>query len=1048
MAPPDPPTPPTAHDARVVLQLLEEIHQLVASAGVVPSAPRLRAAAKLYLDTRDAFEATELTVESHVHQDRPKFLRKLSTRRGILSTTPRDATDATEAPQQQPNSISQEALDGTASTSSLSPQLDLEQSLSPRQPTALDDTSEALLDRIQDMFRQLGETLGRAILDELRQRHLSLQNVLHYVRFLPPAAQWTAYLEKRQEEVQTAFKLPSASVGSPRTSVLMTTRLTDLVGGSDAPLRQLRLNAEFVKVQIRRDVDTVCLFSPDGTMATIFGDDINSDLDSVADRFDLLVTEVYAPFLGAIISAKMEQLVRLSDQWQHDMAALMASPLTADAPLTQIYVRPRKFRSKMSVFPRRLTSVVDERNVLLSSSGAASLGATGGASSSSVATPNVRVLVADADHVGLWWQKTIFSATDRDILTTHTDDTRHIKGASESLDGQLFVPLINESSHDFYRRHVKPHGGLAKWRGHRVLVNNGKDSLWVEATITDVEEQRKCKLQLKRSLESVAEAAAWRDVLRNGEWINLRDLRVTLVPVNPNFRVHMGVKLRTMLDVIQTLVLEISSIFPNETLERRVTTALWQSLEPHVARGEHIYARYLRSALNQDTAISATTNNTPLGRRHGSVERSPSLVLGATSMRNLVAALEHSTSTINNTSTHNLTAPVLTNRPSAKMSVRSVGRRAESAVQIQVMPTVGRRSSMTISLAARQLARFGANMPYFDEKGAYHHQSVAIDLAPNPNGSGTSSSAAAPMTAAVAGGVAVGGSSSGDGGALVLSTFEKLAHHLLEESEMIGPCMQANILAISRAFAQVLQERLTKLVRTLQSRLDQDDTSGLDLTLVEYAQASRLAYVWRLTRHELDAVARQRRVRPPNGGTNLHAEWVDRTFDRMEDMIAAMLQLQAQYLHRALFHECTAYILPSVYEQDWRANKPWFSNSRCTYGVQFLIFRIESLLDGVVLGVLEHFERALGVHERLYELSGWLVVDAVACIAAAYEQMVTSRARATQWKMDVLYLVAGLHRILKVLDKMLAPKSPPPDFTQRGTKRRTSPSPSEDELLV
>ncbi|KAJ0405550.1 hypothetical protein P43SY_009599 [Pythium insidiosum] len=1035
----DTPVSSTAHDARVVLQLLEEIHELVASAGGSPSALRLHAAAKLYLDTRDAFEATELTVEGHVHHDRPKFLRKLSTRRSLL-TSPRDSVDAGDSPPQP--ATQHEAADRTASFSSQSSTATMRHDaalpLSPRQRIAVDDASEALLDRIQEMFRHLGELLSRAILDELRQRHLSLQNVLHYVRFLPPAAQWTAYLEKRQQEVQNAFRSPAVSAGSPRSSVLMTTRLADLVAGSDASLRQLRVNAEFVKAQIRRDVDTVCLFSADGTMATIFGDDINSDLDSVADRFDLLVTEVYAPFLGAIISTKMEQLVRLSEQWQHDMAALMASPLTADAPLTQIYARPRKFRMKISVFPRRLTSVIDERNMLLSASGSASTNTAGtGAAASTATTPNMRVLVADADHVGMWWQKAIFSVTERDILTTHTDDSRQIQSVSETLDGQLYVPLTNESSHDFYRRYIKPHGGLAKWRGHRVLVNNGKDSLWVEVTITEVEDQRKCKLQLKRSLETAPEAAAWRAVLRNGEWINLRDLRLTLVPVNPSFRVHMGVKLRTMMDVIQTLVLEISSIFPNETLERRVTTALWQSLEPHVARGEHIYARYLRSILNQDGAVNSTTSN-PLGRRQGAVERSPSLVLGAASMRNLVAALEHSTT--NSTSTTNVTAQPT--RPIPKMSVRSVGRRAESAVQIQVMPTLGRRSSLTISQAARQLARVGASMPYFDEKGAYHHQSMVLEPVRNPSGSGTSGSAATAVAAPGVTGIAAGGNASAssfvDGATSVLSTFEKLAHHLLEETEMIGPCMQANIIALSRAFAQVLQERLTKLVRTLQSRLDQDDTSGLDLTLVEYAQASRLAYVWRLARHELDAVARQRRPKPPSGGTNLHADWVDRTFDRMEDLVAAMLQLQAQYLHRALFHECTAYILPSVYEQDWRASKPWFGNSRCTYGVQFLIFRIESLLDDVVLNVLEHFERALGVHERLFELSGWLVVDAVACVAAAYEQMVTSRARASQWKIDVLYLVAGLHRILGVLDKMLAPKSPPPEFTQRGTKRPTT----------
>ncbi|KAI9986531.1 hypothetical protein PInf_025481 [Phytophthora infestans] len=113
------------------------------------------------------------------------------------------------------------------------------------------------------------------------------------------------------------------------------------------------------------------------------------------------------------------------------------------------------------------------------------------------------------------------------------------------------------------------HGGLAKWVGQRVLVNNGKDSVWVEVEVVDVDDKR-CKLQMKKSLQKCAEVSSWTQFLSMNEWVNLRELHFIGAPVNPQFRVQMGLKFREILESVQTVVVEISSVFPNGDLNDKL----------------------------------------------------------------------------------------------------------------------------------------------------------------------------------------------------------------------------------------------------------------------------------------------------------------------------------------------------------------------------------------------------------------------------------------------------------------------------------------------
>ncbi|KAL4099596.1 hypothetical protein PRIC1_007397 [Phytophthora ramorum] len=522
-----------SRDELVVLQLLEEIQRLVELAGGVAKPggdvnPRMHPAAKLYLDTRDTFEVIENLVEEHV-QGKPKLLRQLSKQLsssdGVGAPTPR----------------------------------------SPREAPAIPVPNDAAVDRIQEMFRYLGSLLGPSILKELRLRKLSISSILHYVRFLPMEYQWTAYKEARKEEVELVY----------RETLFNSLAIVPVVApaGPQTDNQTLRQRADFVKQQIRKDVDTVCLFAADGVLTTIFGDDGNMVEENVAIKFESLIADVYSGYLREALDVQMKHLTQVSDQWAHDIAVTSSTSKhvgdTGPQLVVQCFYRPRKFRSKGGIFPDMLMNLVNRF----------------------VHLPTVhsgqqpKLLVADPHHVGVWWQKTVCSISERDVTTVHDDESREIFGRVETLDGQLYVPLLGKG------------------------VNNGKDSAWVEVVVINVDDKR-CKLQIKKSIQKCSEVVSWTQFLSLNEWVNMRELRFIGAPVNPNFRVHMGLKFREVLDALHAVVVEISSVFPNGELNDKVGNALWKSVESSISKGEHIFARYFRSILQHDV-LTPTTHATP-----------------------------------------------------------------------------------------------------------------------------------------------------------------------------------------------------------------------------------------------------------------------------------------------------------------------------------------------------------------------------------------------------------------------------------------------------
>ncbi|GMF30264.1 unnamed protein product [Phytophthora fragariaefolia] len=909
-----------SRDEFVVLQLLEEIQRLVELAGGETKEgeeanPRMHPAAKLYLDTRDTFEVIENLVEEHV-KGKPKLLRKLS---------------------KQPSS-------SDVSVSSAP--------TSPRTVLATQVSNEAAIDRIQEMFRRLGSLLGPSILKELRLRKLSMTSILHYVRFLPMEYQWTAYTEARKEEVELVYRETLYRSLAAHSSVPHTTRQSDT--------QALHQRADFVKHQIRKDVDTVCLFAADGTLTTIFGDDGASVEENVAIKFESLIADVYSTYLKETLDVQMKRLTQVSDQWNHDNAIASSSlkqmPVDTGPPLVvQCFYRPRKFRSKGGIFPDMLMNLVN-RFVHLPTAH------TG---------QQAKLLVADPHHVGVWWQKSVFSVSERDVTTLHDDESREIFGRVETLDGQLYVPLLGKGGEHDGARLFGRSGGLAKWIGQRVLVNNGKDSVWVEVEVVDVDDKR-CKLQMKKSLQKCTEILSWTQFLSLNEWVNMRDLRYIGVPVNPHFRVQMGLKFREILESVQAVVADISSVFPNGELNDKVANALWKSVESSISKGEHIFARYFRSILQHD--VLAQVHPTVHAGRTRSLSMARSSSLG------------------------NVFYPGLDNVP-------------QSVVRDMGGPTHPTSPVVNSSRGSSSRQALQASPGYFDENGAYcSRMSLRI-------GRGAiAMRSVAPETPVAT---------------RVLSPFEKLAHHLLEETEIVGTCVQAQNVALSCAFVQVLLEKIAKMKRQLQTMLEMSSCT-IENVISEHANSCRLLFVWRICRHQVDTMARKgrkgKRRHIDNDSRYIHLNWVDHAFERVETQILGMMHSLVHYAHRTFFHECMNHLLPGIYEQPWTASKPWFMNARCSYTVQGFIFRMQLLLEYVNNTVLVEYERNLGVHQKVYELTVQMLLDVLACIAEAYESLLVSRAREGQWKIDIVYLVCGVYKLLRQLDQM---------FSSRGATQAT-----------
>ncbi|KAG2820961.1 hypothetical protein PC111_g11228 [Phytophthora cactorum] len=482
-----------SRDELVVLQLLEEIQQLVDLAGgeTKPGEdinPRMHPAAKLYLDTRDTFEVIENLVEEHV-KGKPKLLRRLS------------------------KQSSSENVGASAPKSS-------------HESPTVSVLNDAVIDRIQEMFRHLGSLLGPSILKELRLRKLSITSILHYVRFLPMEYQWTAYKEARKEEVELVYR---ETVFNSLSSQPPYTR---------GATQTLRHRAEFVKHQIRNDVDTVCLFAADGTLSTIFGDDGDMVEENVAIKFESLIADVYSSYLRDSLDVQMKHLTQISNQWAHDTAVTASSKHTAETgpPLiVQCFYRPRKFRMKGGIFP------------------------------------------------------------------------------------EMLMNLVNRKEQDGSRLFGRG-GGLAKWVGQRVLVNNGKDSVWVEVVVVDVDDKR-CKLQMKKSLLKCVDVSSWAQFLSLNEWVNLRELHFIGAPVNPHFRVQMGLKFREVVESVQAVVVDISSVFSNGELNDKgfvfrmqllleyVNNTVLVGYERNLGVHEKVYELAVRMLLDVLTCIAEAYEN-------------------------------------------------------------------------------------------------------------------------------------------------------------------------------------------------------------------------------------------------------------------------------------------------------------------------------------------------------------------------------------------------------------------------------------------------------
>ncbi|KAF1775887.1 Protein of unknown function DUF4495 [Phytophthora cactorum] len=610
------------------------------------------------------------------------------------------------------------------------------------------------------------------------------------------------YKEARKEEVELVYR---ETVFNSLSSQPPYTR---------GATQTLRHRAEFVKHQIRNDVDTVCLFAADGTLSTIFGDDGDMVEENVAIKFESLIADVYSSYLRDSLDVQMKHLTQISDQWAHDTAVTASSKHTAETgpPLiVQCFYRPRKFRMKGGIFPEMLMNLVN-RFVHLPPVHSGQ---------------QAKLLVADPHHVGVWWQKSIFSVSERDVSTLHDDESRDIFGRIETLDGQLYVPLLRKEQDG--SRLFGRSGGLAKWVGQRVLVNNGKDSVWVEVVVVDVDDKR-CKLQMKKSLLKCVDVSSWAQFLSLNEWLGIS----------------------------------------NGELNDKVGSALWKSVEPSISRGEHIFARYFRSILQHDvlTQVPPTVHST----RARSVSQTRS-----SSHENVLSA-------------------------------------QDNAPQLVVRDMRGSHAVVHSARASSTLPLTKAGTGYFDEFGTYCSRRPSRLGRTGTTARSTISEATAAIPA--------------------LSPFEKLAHHLLEETEIIGTCIQAQNVALSCAFVQVLLEKIAKMNQQMLTSLQLPSCS------VEYVS--------------------------------------------------------------------------------WTACKPWFGNTRCTYAVQGFVFRMQLLLEYVNNTVLVGYERNLGVHEKVYELAVRMLLDVLTCIAEAYENLVASRARQGQWKIDILYLVCGVYKLLRQLGQMFS----------------------------
>lgn len=903
-------------DERIVLKLLEDIRDFLGfTEKTLPPADaslldprRAKIASKLYIDTRDTYDVVE-----NVDSD-----NELARRRALLK--------------QRRSADSSISIDSDTHDDESLPQ------------------GASVADSIQFWFKWLGGVLSIPIREELLERNLSMDGIMHYVRYFSLLDQWIVYKKARIMHVETSYcdkDCARSSIESIDSSLSFVTALTR--------------HAEFIKNEMKKDIDTICVFARTGTFSTIFGsDDVRTHDIDITTKFESLMEEVYAVYLQRIIDSQINALTQLALKWQEDQllhqealtyaaaqAVSLGTKITSFAALTSetyFFQRKRKFDMKRDIFPDAIYDWPPRFTPAMA--------------------PGGQTLIAHPRHVGIWWQTTVLSVTEQDISILHHDEVLGILNHIESLHGHIYVPEV-ESNQSFFRRCGVRIGSFSKWEGQRMLLNNGKDSLWIEVVVTEVED-KKCKVELKPGLEDLSVAEKWKAYLVENTWLHIRDFRWNAVPKNSDFRIHIGLKFRKLLEEIQTTVIGISCVFPDRNLERQVQTATWRSLENIASKEEHLYSRYLRAVLQDNESLT------------------------------ILADASQFTSKTRN---------VPGNRFGRKISMLR-GKAIEYDGASEKAPRNDSRILNDITMKPQHVSY--STHGNFDIDGVYQALPDRTSLQE-------------PRTTVV-----------------LSSSFEKLTHILLEETEVLSVCIQANNTALARVFVEAFAEKLEKQNNFLLNRLEK---STLEYMLSEVTNAYRFLYAWKICRYELDESTRLERARygrnsmlmidkekqkvslsstsPSVEADTLQRDWIDRTFEHMEGMIIDMIRYLTYRLHNQFFYECSTFIFPSIYGQEWDAisARPHITS---TYGIQSFLCRIQMIVEFTRTDLLKGFEHHLAVHEKVQDRLIWAILEPLSCVAAFYEQVQISRPRTRDWKSDILYLVLGMQEIVGTLNKMLS----------------------------
>lgn len=121
---------------------------------------------------------------------------------------------------------------------------------------------------------------------------------------------------------------------------------------------------------------------------------------------------------------------------------------------------------------------------------------------------------------------------------------------------------------------------------------------------------------------------------------------------------------------------------------------------------------------------------------------------------------------------------------------------------------------------------------------------------------------------------------------------------------------------------------------------------------------------------------------------------------KCENALQSLASVVVAEIKSNLVYESIVYFFPSIDQQDWESPKPFYSNTRCTYGVQSWIFR------------LNYFYHMTLSQRTLLET----LVETFDLVSAKYLILEPSRCRIVQYKIDILYMVTGVFYLLNQLN--------------------------------